>query len=267
MNIDKYEKDLDTLINNGQKLLLAMQHEFDSEKFERSTKETLGDDAAREVIQSLPSFRVDYQTWYTESKTLIMQLMPERLADFTRYYEKQESRKDITFSNYSIEDYLIGLGIARGGGRRVMGINAALPLFYQQLGIVKAIRGRFRSSLFDIRQLTQADIFDTELDAAEELAKNNFNRAAGVVAGVVLERHLTEVCANHKVTMRKKSPQISDLNDALKKANVIETPQWRAIQYLGDIRNLCAHNKDSEPTADQVRDILDGVTKVTKTVF
>ena len=266
MSVDKYEKDLDTLIKNGQTLLHAIQYECEPKEFERIVRESLGD-VTTAYIRTLPSFRNEYQTWYTEAKALLQQILPERLSDFTSYYEKQRSRKDITFENYTIEDFLVDLRVTRGGGSVVVGPYAAIPRFRQQLSIVESIRGRFRSTLFDIRQLTQADLFDSELDAAKELAKGKFNRAAGVVAGVVLERHLSEVCANHKVTMRKKSPQISDLNDALKKANVIETPQWRAIQYLGDIRNLCAHNKDSEPTADQVRDILDGVTKVTKTVF
>ena len=87
------------------------------------------------------------------------------------------------------------------------------------------------------------------------------------MAGVVLERHLKEVCGNHGVTVRKRAPQISDLNDALKGADVIDIPQWRSIQHLGDLRNLCAHDKKSEPTPDQVEDLLAGVAKVTKTIF
>ena len=148
-----------------------------------------------------------------------------------------------------------------------MGPVAAIPRFYQQLNIVKSMGERFRSSLFDIRQLAQADLFDSEIDAAKELIKNKFFRAAGVVAGVVLERHLKEVCGAHAVTIRKRAPQMSDLNDALKGANVIDIPQWRSIQHLGDIRNLCAHDGESEPTADQVGDLLAGVSKVTKTIF
>ena len=101
----------------------------------------------------------------------------------------------------------------------VVGPDAAIPRFKQQLSIVRSLRDRFRSSLFDIRQLAQADLFDSELDAAKELAKNKFARAAGAVAGVVLERHLKEVCGNHGVTIRKRDPQISDLNDVLKGAN------------------------------------------------
>ena len=198
--------------------------------------------------------------------SLVRQLLPDRLSDFTRYYEKPKSRKDITFENYTIEDYVQELNVTRGGST-VVGPHAGIPRFGQQLSIVKSIRERFQSSLFDIRQLAQADLFDSELDAAEGLAKNRFTRAAGAVAGVVLERHLKEVCGNHSVTVRKKDPQISDLNDILKSANVIDIPQWRSIQHLGDLRNLCVHDKKSEPTVDQVEDLLGGVAKVTKTIF
>ena len=56
-------------------------------------------------------------------------------------------------------------------------------------------------------------------------------------------------------------------NDALKEGGVIDIPQWRFIQRLGDLRNLCDHNKDREPTKDEVAELIDGVDKLTKTVF
>ena len=66
---------------------------------------------------------------------------------------------------------------------------------------------------------------------------------------------------------RKKTQTISDLNDALQAADMIDIPQWRFIQHLADIRNLCDHDKKTEPTADQVRNLLEGVMKVSKTLF
>jgi hypothetical protein len=98
-------------------------------------------------------------------------------------------------------------------------------------------------------------------------SKTRFMRAAGAVAGVVLEKHLHEVCAAHGVKIGKKNPCIADLNEALKNSGVIGTTEWRFNQHLADIRNLCDHNKDKEPTSDQVNDLIAGVTKVTKTVF
>ena len=195
--------------------------------------------------------------------------------------------------NYTIEDYLQGLNVTLGSSK-VVGPDAAIPRFSQQLSLVKSIGERFRSSLFDIRQLAQADLFDSELDAAKELAKNKFTRRAAAskryaslveckdanystaqwpfssperILGQSWSRHLKEVCGNHGVTVRKAKPTISDLNDALKNANAIEIPQWRSIQFLGDLRNLCDHANEPEPTADQVEDLLAGVAKVTKTIF
>ena len=133
------------------------------------------------------------------------------------------------------------------------------------MSILEAINARFESSLFDIRQL-QADLFDSELDAARELLRSGFLRASGVVVGVVLEKHLQEVCASHSLTIRKKNPTIGDLNDALKDASVIDIPAWRFIQRLGDLRNLCGHQKEREPTKEEVSELVEVGAKITKSV-
>ena len=112
----------------------------------------------------------------------------------------------------------------------------------------------------------QADLFDSEIDAARELLKNKFLRAAGAIAGVVLEKHLHQVCDDHGVKITKKNPSISDLNELLKANAIIDIPQWRHIALLGDIRNLCDHNKQKEPTAQQINDLIDGTDKVLKTI-
>jgi hypothetical protein len=172
------------------------------------------------------------------------------------------------YENYRIEDYLQGLNVTLGWAKeKVVGPDAAIPQFRQQLAILNSLGARFESSLFDIRQLVLADLFDSDLDAAEELAKKKFTRASGALAGVVLERHLSQVCENHAIKLAKKAPVISDLNNSLKEAEVIDVPQWRFVQHLTDIRNLCDHNKTKEPTVEQVNDLVAGVRKITKTLF
>jgi hypothetical protein len=264
-NIDQYKKDLEALIGKGEKLSLAMETECFPEQLKQA-REKLGD-KADEFIKTIPSFRMEYQAWYSEAKALIKQLLPDRLSDFVRHYEKPKSRKGLTNENYTIEDYLQGLSVTRGLGEKVVGPDAAISHMHQQHAILKSIKARFESSLFDIRQLVQADLFDSELDAAKELAKNNFTRAAGALAGVVLERHLAQISDGHGIKFTKKNLSISDLNDALKDAKVIDIPQWRFIQHLADIRNLCDHSKKIEPTSAQVDDLVAGVMKITKTVF
>ncbi len=268
-NFDRFKKDLGALLEKGAQLQNAIQAETHPREFEIAVKKQLGE-KAQEFLKALPSFTTTYQSWYSEAKVLIKQLLPDRLADFVRHYEKPKSRKDISFENYTIEDYLQGLNVTRNLGmqkEKVVGPDAAIPHFGQQLSILMSIKTRFESSLFEIRQLAMADLFDSELEVAGELAKNKFGRAAGAVAGVVLEKHLFQVCENHSIPISKKNPVISDLNDALKEANIIDVPQWRLIQHLADIRNICVHNKKIEPTASQVDDLVSGVDKIVKTLF
>ena len=176
-NLDRHKKDLDALIENGDMLSNAIQAECYPKEFEAQVKKQLGA-KAKDFVAALPSFSKDYQAWYSEAKVLLKQLLPDRLEDFVRHYEKPKTRKNISFENYKIEDYLQGLNVTRGWEKeKVVGPEAAIPLFQQQLAILKAVKARFESSLFDIRQLVQADLFDSELDAATELVKNKFTRA------------------------------------------------------------------------------------------
>jgi hypothetical protein len=243
-----------------------MKYDCFPDEMRKVFQENLGD-KDQEFIKNLPSFATKYQSWYSEALALLRQLLPDRVSDFVRHYEKPKARKSITFENYRIEDYLQGLKVTSGYQEKIVGPDAAIPHFEQQLAIVEAAQARFESSLFEIRQLVQADLLDSELDAAEELAKHKYFRAAGAVAGVVLEKHLAQVCEDHKLTTGKKHPTISDFYEALKAAQVIDVPQWRFIQHLADIRNLCDHARKPEPTAEQVADLLAGARKITKTVY
>lgn len=266
-NMDRFKSDLDELLKRGRMLKMAMTYEKDPERFAAAVKKQHGKESEN-FLKSLPSFNADYQRWYSEALALLRQLLPDRVADFMRHYEKPKSRKEIDFESYRIEDALQGIVVKRGyDSQIIVDSSAAIPHFDQQLAMVEAAKARFTSSLFEIRQLVQADLLDSELDAAEVLAKHKFTRAAGAVAGVVLERHLSQVCADHKISTGKKNPTIADYNESLKAANVIDLPQWRFVQHLGDIRNLCDHSKVPEATAEQVTDLITGVKKIIKTVF
>ena len=215
----------------------------------------------------IPDFKGNYQRWYSESLAVLSVLLPDRVNDFKVYYQLPRPPKELDHSTYTISDYLKGMRVTRAGGSiEVVGPKAAQTPMQQQVEIIRAAKARFESSLFDIKGMAQADLFDNELDASAELNKNGFMRGAGAVAGVVLEGHLATVCSNHSVTITKKKPTIADFNDALKSANVIDQATWRFIQHLGDIRNACDH-KGKDPTKDAVDDLITGVRKISKTVF
>lgn len=266
-NLEKYKKDLEQLIIEGNSLFNAMQFECYPKEFKTQAKKTFNEKQYLELLKNLPSFTEKYQYWYTESLSIIKLLLPDRMNDFVKLYEKPKGRKDIKYGNYVIEDYLQGLSVTRSQYEKVVGPEAAIKQFQQQLNILKSVKRRFESSLFDIKQLVQADLFDSELDAARELNKKGFTRGAGAVAGVVLESHLSQACDNHKIKVTKKNPTINDLNQLLKDNEVIEMTTWRLIQHLADLRNLCDHKKKRDPKTEDIDELIKGVGKITKTLF
>lgn len=263
-NLDRFKADLGSLLKQASKLELALLlTAFGKSEVLKSLK-----DENEESLKKVPLFNVAYEAWYSESLAVIRQLLPDRFQDFKDHFEPPKGRKnnDITFANYRIQDALNGLRVSRYG-ETIADEKAAIPHFRQQVAILQAAEKRFESSLFEIRQLVQADLFDSEIAAARELLKNKFLRAAGAIAGVVLEKHLLQVCDDHNLKIIKKNPGISDLNELLKANSVLDVPQWRFISMLGDIRNICDHNKKSDPTETQVSDLIDGADKILKTVF
>ncbi len=264
-SIEKYKKDIEQLIQRGDSLYYAMLFECKPDEMRESYK---SNKEFEEAKNSLPDFREEYQAWYSEAKVIVKYLLPDRLEDFSKYYEIPKSRKYIEYENYCIEDFLQGIQVRPPDEIMVKDMTAVIPKYQQQLAIIKGLKHRFESSLYDIRLHLQAEIFDDELEAAAYLLNNRFLRAAGAMAGVVLERHLKQVCINHNVNLpKKKHLTISDLNEALKQENIIDTADWRRIQLLGDIRNKCDHDKDIEPIESEVLELINGIKKVTQTLF
>ena len=253
-NLEKYRADLDKLVARGELLHLSLAVERVPRQKE-VLKERLGEKYAN-FEKDLPTFSEEYQRWYSEAVECIRQLLPSRLEDFINLYQADGKRKELTYENYKIADALLGLYVTRGYDKaKVVGPDAAVPKFRQQLKILESLKGKFDSSLFDIRRLVQADLFDSELDAARELNKHGFGRGAGAMAGVVLERHLSHVCLDHKVKVTKKNPPINDYNQRLKDSGVIEIVQWRFIGHLADLRNLCDHDKKKEPKEGKIEEL------------
>jgi hypothetical protein len=265
LNIEKFKKDLNDLQYRGMLLELSMLKEVHGQETFQQQIDALPEDKRDSVAKAVPSFRAAYEKWYSECLAVLKQLLPDRLDAFKRQYEKPKGRKSADYESYVIEDYMIGLQVTLGHSVKV-GRKAAFPKLQNQTAILAAAEARFKSSLFEIRQLVQADLFDSEIASARELHKNKFFRAAGAVAGVVLEKHLAQVCSDHGVTIGKKNPGIGDFNEALKSAGTIDVPQWRYISMLGDIRNICDHNKQKEPSEVQVTDLIDGADKILKTI-
>lgn len=235
--IDKYKLDIQQLINDGETILKKLNTTYD-----------------------LVQLKQEFEIWYTESLALIKVVLPDRINDFSKMYYNDKTKNGLMTYFQHIPSMLDEWGDSTI-------IDQVKSVLDSQIGILKSCEKRFESSLFDIKQLLQADIFDSELDAARELSKKGFLRAAGAIAGVVLEGHLKQVCINHNIVIKKTNPTISDFNQLLKDNEIIETHDWRFIQRLGDIRNLCDHKKQQEPTKEEIEELIKGVEKIIKTLF
>ena len=222
-----------------------------------------------EPIQILGKLSTEYQSWYSRSYEAVTQLMPSRLDEFEKLYlPDTNKRKVITAENYSISDFLKGVTVTDYEGNETINrYNCFAAGFSTQILIVQSLANKVDSAIADIRGVLQADLFDNELDAADELQRSGHSRAAGALSGVTLESHLRTVANAHSIAIKKKSPGIGHLNDVLKDAGVYDVPMWRFVQRLGDIRNLCTHAKDREPTSEEVSELVSGTDKVVKTIF
>lgn len=111
--------------------------------------------------------------------------------------------------------------------------------------------------LASFRNLIQAEVFGSELEQAEELFGRGYETAAAVIAGVVLETALRDLCSISGI----EHGSINKMNDDLAKAGTYNANQKKQITSLSAIRNSAAHGKPEEFTKDQVRGMIDDVQR------
>lgn len=219
--------------------------------------------------EGAPDMEVDwsirYPLWYAQVYEVIKFLLPDRLKEFESYYLADPKRKAFDLVSFAIQDWLLGRRPRAIGQPDV--IEIVTRKFLAQMQLLAACKMKLDSVVMNFKKLTLADLFDSELDSARDLHKNGYLRPAGVIARVVLEKHLTDICLTHNVTVKKKNPDLGDYNDALKRDGVFDIPQWRKIQRLTDITNYCCHNKEREPTKEEVLELIDGAEQTIKSVF
>jgi hypothetical protein len=213
-------------------------------------------------------FGTSYQRWYSRSLKIVEALAKDRLEEFISYYLIDKKRKFVNASTYVVQDYVMGIGAPEDsyGESTFDHSNAAAIRLLNQAQILSSLKSRIDSVLQDVKGHLYAELQDAELAAAFQLFPIS-KRAAGSLGGVVLERHLQRVADNHSISIKKKNPTIADLNEPLKQAGVYDLTKWRRIQLLSDIRNMCSHQKSAEPTDDEVKELLNGVNSIIKSIF
>lgn len=200
-------------------------------------------------------FEVLYQRWYSRALPLMKQLAPERYAEFQAYYRPDSKRDGFDGYSYVIQDYFCRRPINADYG--ALPWVPTLRCFVSQLAILRSVADRIPWMALDTEDQTARGLQLAELEAARDLIKIS-ERAAGALAGVVLEAHLRKLAARHKLKLRKQSPSLGELAAALKEARVLDVPAFSQVTWLAELRDRCRKAEGEAPTKLQVRDLIDG---------
>ena len=112
--------------------------------------------------------------------------------------------------------------------------------------------------LSSIRTLVQAEVFSNELDQARELLSASYASAAAVIAGVVLETNLRELCVQRNIATGK----LERMNADLVKAGAYNVLVQKKITALAAIRNSAAHGNTTEFKFEDVSVMLAEVERL-----
>jgi hypothetical protein len=126
------------------------------------------------------------------------------------------------------------------------------------LAVVEAAREDFDGGyIVTIRSLVQAEVFSTELEQASELLRSGYKVAAAVIAGIVLETALRELCGRNSIAPGK----MDRMNADLAKKGIYNLFMQKRITSLAQIRNDAAHGKPDEFTEADVRSMVTDVER------
>lgn len=168
--------------------------------------------------------------WQVKVKNLLSNLCGEDSQHFTAFIE---SGKATSFSsNYTI--------------------------LQQMKAVFMAAKEDFEGGyLNSVRNLVQAEVFDNELDQAKELLSSGYAAAAAVIAGVVLETTLRNMCRDNGIPLGK----LDKMNADLTKQGVYNSLTQKRITALAGVRNSAAHGKTEEFSKDDVNSMINEIER------
>jgi len=218
----------------------------------------------RELSTSVQSEDLDprdvnerYQVWYTQTLRLVERVLPERRREFEGYYRSDQESRD---RSATISAILGSLSSPRATGEK-RGALAGLfdpgleqGTFLRLLGMQLAILASAVPTL-----LPEERRPDRELQAARLLLSKGHRRAAGAVAGLALESHLSKVAQRNGLALPESgSSSLRRLNRSLRKAGVCGSARSRRIERLAELSDACFRRK-RKVSAKLVSELLSGV--------
>ncbi len=154
------------------------------------------------------------------------------------------------------------LTFSKGEDPRTM--ESSYDIFKRLKSIFWAAKDDFCGGyMTSIKNLIQAEVFESELEQADELLKNGYKLASAVIAGVVIETALRDLCSKEGIV----HGNLNKMNTELYKAGAYNKLHQKKITALADIRNSAAHGKPEEFSEKDVESMIRDIEGLLLTVL
>lgn len=208
--------------------------------------------------------------------------LEHQLEEIVRTTTMRQSALTGSASPYVAPDLILNWGVkARSLIERVCGNNSSHFNIYveaekprslesnvERLNRMRAVflaakedfEGGYLNSL---RNLVQAEVFGSELEQAAELLSAGYASAAAVIAGVVLETTVRNLCTDLEIDHGK----LDKMNADLAKAGAYNSLQQKRITAMAGIRNAAAHGDVEKFNPGDVKGMIDDVERFLATTL
>lgn len=216
------------------------------------------DDAWLELQRSVTR---KYLKWYSAASYLLKEYLPDSEKDFISLYKHSGDYNNSGFF------FALWLNIGEYDGNVDVVVDRYMNLFEMQRSLLLSIPDRVEVKELDLRRIISADLVESELEYADYIYRNQnkgpCERAACVLAGVALERHLKTWCEVCLVPLpTDKKPTLNTLIDALYSGGKghIDLTEKNKLETMATIRNNCAHPDNVERS--RIRELIQDVKRV-----
>ncbi len=127
------------------------------------------------------------------------------------------------------------------------------------INIIDNIKSEIENGwLSGVKAIVSAEIFSDFMDMANHLLEKDYEDAAAVMIGSVLEEHIRQLCLKHNINITRESKgkqvplKADSMNNELVKANVYNILDQKSVTTNLDLRNKAAHGKYDEYDKSQV---------------
>ena len=244
-DLEKIKNKIQLLINGSNEFINVLKENCYNLTYQKTVKEVQGGfnldfNGVTVEMKYLPTeFFTFYRKWFATSKAII------------------EANYDMESLNEFIQSYVTISKICSNSHISISSQAALENRIRHQIDILQSLPAYLDGKIYNLELSIANTLMGDELKEARLLHSKKFYRAAGALAGVVLERHL-------KFRFDNSNPKIkysekATLGQLIKKAvenNFFDETALLKLKYLNNIRIKCDHDKKDEPKEQEISDLI-----------